>query len=143
MKFNNYKIEKNKPLASFTWFNVGGMSKYYFQPRNVESLENYLKNSSINNYIYPLGAGSNILIRDKGYDGLIIHFNKLNNILLETDGTISADCGATDAEVARFARNNNRSGDPTFPLPSKSAIQSFDTVSSNSHDPSSAVASSL
>ena len=43
MKFNNYKIEKNKPLASFTWFNVGGMSKYYFQTRNVESLENYLK----------------------------------------------------------------------------------------------------
>ena len=37
MKFNNYKIEKNKPLFSFTCFNLGGMSKYYFKSRNIES----------------------------------------------------------------------------------------------------------
>ena len=110
LKTSNYNIEKNKPLANFTWFNVGGKSKYYFQPSSIQNLENYLKKISNKISIYPLGAGSNILIRDKGYDGLIIHFNKLNNILLEADGTIYADCGASDAEVARFARNNNRSG---------------------------------
>ena len=108
--FNNYRIETNKQLSKLTWFNVGGMSKFYFQPKTFKCLESFLKDNSLNYKIFPLGAGSNILVRDKGFDGIIIHFNELNEISLESDGVISADCGASDAEVARFARNNNRSG---------------------------------
>ena len=37
-------------------------------------LINFIKNTPINLEMLPMGAGSNILIRDKGYDGIIIHF---------------------------------------------------------------------
>ena len=36
-------IEKNYPLSKLTWFNVGGISKYFFQPDNIEQLEKFLK----------------------------------------------------------------------------------------------------
>ena len=68
-------ISKDFPLAKLTWFNVGGSSKYFFQPDNIDELETFLKKNNSNLNIYPLGAGSNILIRDKGFDGIIIHFS--------------------------------------------------------------------
>ena len=60
--------------------------------------------------VFPMGAGSNILFRDNGFRGVIIHFNKLNKIEINDNGIISAEAGAIDADVARFARNHNRSG---------------------------------
>ncbi|MAJ13928.1 MAG: UDP-N-acetylenolpyruvoylglucosamine reductase [SAR116 cluster bacterium] len=103
-------IVKNKKLNRLTWFGVGGTSKIYFQPETEEDLISFLKKNKSNLNIYPLGAGSNIVIRDKGYNGIIIHFNKLNKISIDNKGTITSYCGAMDAEVARFARNNARSG---------------------------------
>ena len=76
-------ITKDYPLAKLTWFNVGGSTKYFFQPESIEELEEFLKMNKLNSDIYPLGAGSNILVRDKGYDGIIIHFSHINKILLE------------------------------------------------------------
>ncbi len=103
-------LTPNKDLATLTWFNVGGSCKYFFQPKNDEILIKFLKEKKINYEIFPLGAGSNILIRDKGYEGIIIHFLKINKIQIDEDGIITAQAGAMDAQVSRFARDNNRSG---------------------------------
>ena len=101
-------ISQDFPLAKLTWFNVGGSTKYFFQPDNIDELETFLKKNNSNLNIYPLGAGSNILIRDKGFDGIIIHFSNLNKIEIDDQGIITAEAGALDAQVSRFARDHCR-----------------------------------
>ena len=99
---------QNKKMSNLTWFGVGGFSKYYFQPTSEEDLVSFLKNNKLNLPIYPLGAGSNIIIRDRGFNGIIVHFNKLKEINIDKKGIITAYCGAMDADIARFARNHSR-----------------------------------
>ena len=99
---------QNKKMSNLTWFGVGGLSKYYFQPSSEQDLVSFLKDNELNLPIYPLGAGSNIIIRDKGFNGIIIHFNKLKEISIDEKGIINSYCGAMDADVARFARNHSR-----------------------------------
>jgi len=101
-------LSQNKKMNNLTWFNVGGLSKYYFQPSSEKDLVSFLKDNELNLPIYPLGAGSNIIIRDKGFNGIIIHFNKLKEISIDEKGIINSYCGAMDADVARFARNHSR-----------------------------------
>ncbi len=101
-------LSQNKKMNNLTWFNVGGLSKYYFQPSSEKDLVTFLKDNELNLPIYPLGAGSNIIIRDKGFNGIIIHFNKLKEISIDEKGIINTYCGAMDADVARFARNHSR-----------------------------------
>ena len=101
---------ENKKMSNLTWFGVGGFSKYYFQPLSEKELISFLQYNDLNLPIYPLGAGSNIIIRDQGFNGLIIHFNKLKEILIDKEGIITAYSGAMDADVARFARNHSREG---------------------------------
>ena len=101
-------LSQNKKMNNLTWFSVGGLSKYYFQPSSEKDLVSFLKDNELNLPIYPLGAGSNIIIRDKGFNGIIIHFNKLKEISIDKNGIINSYCGAMDADVARFARNHSR-----------------------------------
>ena len=101
---------ENKKMSNLTWFGVGGFSKYYFQPLSEKELISFLQYNDLNLPIYPLGAGSNIIIRDQGFNGVIIHFNKLKDIFIDEKGIITTYCGAMDADVARFARNHSREG---------------------------------
>ena len=103
-------LAENKKMSNLTWFGVGGYSKYYFQPSSEEDLISFLKNNKLDLPIYPLGAGSNLIIRDRGFEGIIIHFNKLKEIFIDKQGIITAYCGAMDADVARFARNHSKTG---------------------------------
>ena len=105
---NKNFLFQNKKMSNLTWFGVGGLSKYYFQPSSEKDLVTFLKDNELNLPIYPLGAGSNIIIRDKGFNGIIIHFNKLKEISIDEKGIINSYCGAMDADVARFARNHSR-----------------------------------
>ena len=105
---NKNYLFQNKKMSNLTWFGVGGFSKYYFQPSSEEDLVSFLKDNDLNLPICPLGAGSNIIIRDRGFNGIIIHFNKLKDISINKKGIISVYCGAMDADVARFARDHSR-----------------------------------
>jgi len=105
---NKNFLFQNKKMSNLTWFGVGGLSKYYFQPSSEKDLVSFLRDNELNLPIYPLGAGSNIIIRDKGFNGIIIHFNKLKEISIDEKGIINSYCGAMDADVARFARNHSR-----------------------------------
>ena len=105
---NKNFLFQNKKMSNLTWFGVGGFSKYYFQPTSEEDLVSFLKDNNLNLPIYPLGAGSNIIIRDRGFNGIIVHFNKLKEINIDKKGIITAYCGAMDADIARFARNHSR-----------------------------------
>ena len=103
-------ITENKNLASLTWFKVGGKSNFFFQPPDEETLIKFIKNKPKNIKIFTLGSGSNVLIRDNGFKGVVIHMIKLNKIQIDEKGIITAQSGTSDADLSRFARNNSRTG---------------------------------
>ena len=70
------KLYENEKLSKYNWFNLGGPAKIFFKTQSTQELKEFLKKNKYN--IHILGAGSNTLFRDKGYDGAVI---KLGNNL--------------------------------------------------------------
>jgi UDP-N-acetylmuramate dehydrogenase len=103
-------IKYDQKLAQFSWFGVGGNAEILLIVEDEISLSNFLKDKPIELEIFTIGAGSNILIRDKGLKGVVLLTKKLNKINIDKNGIITAEAGAMDAEVARFARNHRRTG---------------------------------
>ena len=116
MKINTFKdnfvnnIYTKRKLAKYTWFGVGGNAEILYIPEEEKSLEKFLKVKPSDCKVFTMGAGSNLLIRDNGIDGVTLITSKLNKISIDKDGIITANCGAFDAEVARFARDHSRTG---------------------------------
>jgi len=105
------KISFNERLSNFSWFNLGGPAKVLFRPKNLQELSIFLKEIKGNNKIRVLGAGSNTLIRDGGFDGVIIKFGKsFSHISLFDSNTIIAGSSALDKNVSNFALENLLSG---------------------------------
>ncbi len=103
-------IYAKQKLASHTWFGVGGDAEILYIPEEVISLEKFLNLKPNDCKIFTIGAGSNLLVRDNGISGVTLITNKLNKISIDKEGIITANCGAVDAEVARFARDHGRTG---------------------------------
>lgn len=112
MNFNqfNRSISLNQNLANYTWFNVGGNAEILFIPNDIKELFDFLKSRSEKYEIFTIGAGSNILIRDKGISGITLITKNLKKISIDNLGIITAESGAIDADVARFARDHERTG---------------------------------
>ena len=104
--FNQMKFDEK--LSSFTWFGVGGDAEILFTPDNIDRVINFIKDKPKNLRVFIIGAGSNILIRDNGIKGISLLTKNLNNITMDEKGVITAESGANDIQVARFARNNER-----------------------------------
>ena len=73
-------IEFNQNLAKYTWFRVGGNAEMLYAPENEQSLINFLKDKPKEYRVFVIGAGSNLLIRDKGIKGIILISKKLKKI---------------------------------------------------------------
>ena len=108
-KFNK-SVTLNQTLSKHTWFNVGGNAEILFVPEDVQDIFNLFKSKPREYEVYPIGAGSNILVSDKGIKGITLITKKLNQISIDNFGVITAQAGAADADVARFARDQERTG---------------------------------
>ena len=104
--FNQMKFDEK--LSSFTWFGVGGDAEILFTPDNIDRVINFIKDKPKNLRVFIIGAGSNILIRDNGIKGISLLTKNLNNITMDEKGVITAESGANDIQVARFAREHER-----------------------------------
>jgi len=72
-KFHHIKIDYS--LAPLTTFKIGGPAKYYLETKDVEELQEVIKFCQDNNIDFKvIGGGSNLLINDLGYEGLIIKY---------------------------------------------------------------------
>ena len=104
-------VKFNYDLKRKNWFNIGGKSKVYFKADNLKELVNFLKKLNNEEKIFILGAGSNILITDKIFDGVVIKLSKnFNNITLLRDEIIIAGSAVLDKSLSDFATENNISG---------------------------------
>jgi len=98
-------------LKKTNWFNIGGKAKAFFKPEDLKDLINFLKNFGNKENIFILGAGSNVLIKDKGFDGIVIKLGKnFSNISLLPNKTIIAGSASIDKKVAEFASENDIGG---------------------------------
>ncbi len=86
-------IKENVSLKDYTTFKIGGTCKYLIEVNSKNSLIkliDYLKNNNLKYYI--LGNGSNVILDDNYFDGVIIKLNKLNKISIN-DNFVTAECG--------------------------------------------------
>lgn len=69
-------VRDNEPLARYTWFHLGGEAEFFAEPTTVEELGQIVKRfREADQPIRLLGGGSNLLVRDKGVKGLVIHLS--------------------------------------------------------------------
>lgn len=103
------KYQTNISMAEHTWFGVGGAAEVLFTPADAEDLHTFLKALDADIPVYPVGAGSNLLVRDGGVSGVIISTKAIKHHHIE--GThLTVGSGWLDAEVARLASRENIAG---------------------------------
>ena len=109
-KFSNEvssKIYFDYDLKKSNWFNIGGKAKIYFRPDNLPDLILFLKRFRNKEKIHILGAGSNTLISDNTFDGVVIKLGKnFSNISMLPNGVIVAGSACLDKKLSDFATEN-------------------------------------
>ncbi|MDC1345566.1 UDP-N-acetylmuramate dehydrogenase [Candidatus Pelagibacter ubique] len=113
-KFSNEissKINFDYDLKKSNWFNIGGQTKVYFRPDNLPDLILFLKKFGEKEKIHILGAGSNTLISDEKFDGVVIKLGKnFSNISILPNDVIIAGSACLDKKLSDFALNNGIGG---------------------------------
>ncbi|MDA8706606.1 UDP-N-acetylmuramate dehydrogenase [Candidatus Pelagibacter bacterium] len=107
----NENIKFDYDLKKKNWFNIGGNTKIYYKANNLKELIKFLKITGNREKIFVLGGGSNTLITDKTYDGVVIKLsNNFNNISLLSEDIIIAGSSVSDKSLSEFAMNNSLGG---------------------------------
>jgi len=100
---------ENVLLKDHTTYKIGGPAKYFFVAKNKESLLNALKISKeFKLPVFILGGGSNLLISDKGFNGLVIKINIHNIEFIKTKAIVGS--GANLTKLAYLSAENSLSG---------------------------------
>ena len=109
-KFSS-KILFDEKLSKYSWFNLGGPAKIIFKPKNLNELSFFLRKTKGLAKIKVLGAGSNTLVRDGGFNGIIVKLDKtFSHISLLNKNKIIAGSSTLDKNLSRFALENSLSG---------------------------------
>ncbi len=104
-------LKLNYDLKKKNWFNIGGKTKIYYKAKNLKELIRFLKKINKKEKIFILGGGSNTLITDNDYDGVVIKLlNNFNNISLLSDEIVIAGSAVSDKSLSEFAIDNSLGG---------------------------------
>ncbi|MDG1802673.1 MAG: UDP-N-acetylmuramate dehydrogenase, partial [Paracoccaceae bacterium] len=97
------RLTPDRSLDDLTWLRVGGPADVLFQPADVEDLADFLSALPSDVPVFPMGVGSNLIVRDGGIRGVVIRLGRGFNGI-EIDGLkVTAGAAALDAHVARRA----------------------------------------
>ena len=106
---NNLKLDYD--LKKKNWFNIGGKTKAFYKADSLKELIKFLKKIKNKEKIFVLGAGSNTLITDKQFNGVVIKLtNNFNNISLLNEDIVIAGSAVTDKSLSEFAMENSLGG---------------------------------
>ena len=107
----NGKLSFNFNLASNTWLKTGGNADIFFIPEDVNDLKKFLKSIKNNLPFYILGAGSNTLFRDFGFDGAVIKLSKnFDYIKFINDKEFKVGAATNCIKLARLLAKNSATG---------------------------------
>ena len=96
-------LTADRPMADLTWLRVGGPADWLFQPADEADLAGFLRALPAEVPVFPMGVGSNLIVRDGGIAGVVVRLGRgFNGIRVEGERVI-AGAAALDAHVARKA----------------------------------------
>ncbi|MCT4372450.1 UDP-N-acetylmuramate dehydrogenase [Yangia mangrovi] len=97
------RLTEGRPLSELTWLRVGGPAEVLFQPADLQDLQDFLAALPAAVPVFPMGVGSNLIVRDGGMRGVVIRLGRGFNGI-ETEGNrVTAGAAALDAHVAKRA----------------------------------------
>ncbi|MRH21448.1 UDP-N-acetylmuramate dehydrogenase [Rhodovulum strictum] len=96
-------LTPDRPLADLTWLRVGGPADWLFQPADAEDLAGFLAALPVDVPVFPMGVGSNLIVRDGGIRGVVIRLGRAFNAITVQGARVTAGAAALDAHVARRA----------------------------------------
>ena len=75
------KLTPNAPLAPLVWFKSGGLADWLFEPKDSDDLSTFLANLDPAVAVMALGLGSNLIVRDGGWRGVVVRLGKALQLL--------------------------------------------------------------
>lgn len=107
----NGKLLRNEPMSKHSSWRAGGVAAWFYTPSNVDDLGRFLTRIPADMPILWCGLGSNMLVRDGGFDGVVVSTLKgLDRIELAGEQRVYAEAGVTCAKTAKFSANHSLSG---------------------------------
>ena len=100
-------IKFNEPMSKHCSLRSGGMTSEFFLPKDINELSLFLKSNV--KPILLVGLGSNLLVRDRGFNGVTIHTKNLKELNI-TNKYIESGAGTSLAKLSRFAQANLKYG---------------------------------
>ena len=104
------EVLENVSLKNYNTYKIGGKVKYVIKPYNVDKLKElltYINNHNIKYFI--LGSGSNVILPDDDFDGVLIILSNINNINIK-DNIVSVESGINLNKFIMTLVDNNLSG---------------------------------
>ncbi|MBC55811.1 MAG: UDP-N-acetylenolpyruvoylglucosamine reductase [Confluentimicrobium sp.] len=96
-------LTPDRSLDDLTWLRVGGPADWLFQPADADDLAAFLAALDPAVPVFPMGVGSNLIVRDGGLRGVVIRLGRGFNGIAVQGGRVTAGAAALDAHVARKA----------------------------------------
>ncbi len=96
-------LTADRPLDDLTWLRVGGPADWLFQPADEARLSGFLAGLDPAVPVFPMGVGSNLIVRDGGIAAVVIRLGRGFNAISCEVGQVVAGAAALDAHVARRA----------------------------------------
>lgn len=104
------KLTADAPLAPLVWFKAGGPARWLFEPKDVEDLRDFLAALDPAVPVMALGLGSNLIVRDGGYPGVVVRLGKAFASARPDGVTITCGGGASGILASSAARDAGISG---------------------------------
>ena len=105
------KLTKGAPLAPLVWFKSGGAADYLFEPKDIADLQSFLRYLDSAMPVMALGLGSNLIVRDGGFSGVVVRLGKpFAKVEAIADHTLHCGGGASGILVSSTARDAAISG---------------------------------
>lgn len=105
------ELRFNEPMARHVTWRAGGTAARAYLPADLDDLAAFLRATRIDEPLLFVGLGSNLLVRDGGFDGTVVFLHAaLGRLTLSADGRVYAEAGVASPKVARFAANHGFAG---------------------------------
>lgn len=97
------RLTPDRSLSDLTWLRVGGPADWLFQPADLEDLQQFLAALPPDIAVFPMGVGSNLIVRDGGLRAVVIRLGRGFNSIDIDGARVKAGAAALDAHVAKKA----------------------------------------
>ncbi len=97
-------------LANVTWFNIGGKADILYKPEDLDDLQQFLINKPPEIPYIVIGVGSNILVRDGGFRGVVIKLGRKFANISHRNNILQSGAGALDINISRYCEENSLAG---------------------------------